>query len=271
MRRLRRHGRWVRNERLNTGIPFSILEYVAAAHNPPIIPARGRMRRRRWSPHAPTMSPMTNHRDQALEYIRLVLFDQTGPGLVHVVFEGRRNHPFRLVWPEGRQDRLTAWGHLERLLLTACESSAQVKAKRDGDRRGRVAVMQWPAAPDLFEEVHPAPASPTAEPTSEVGTATGATAAAAVVPARRQPGEKASEECARHVLRVLFEEQRRLTGDGLADVMNTHSEVYPWSKRSIEHALAWLRGLQIVDNAADGRGRGYGLVNWSVDPTQDAE
>lgn len=220
------------------------------------------------------MPPNNNHRGIALAKIRSTLFDlMSGEGLIHVTFTGQRHKPYRLVWPEDRAGKEAVFVHLSRI-LEECERSAEVKAKQDGARRGQVIVMQWPASPDLFEVVHPP--EPSAEPVSESRSATGQTVSTETVPTsptttmalvKKGPGhERASEECARHILRLLYEEQRRMTGDALTDAMNTHSEVFPWSKRSIEHALSWLRGLTLIDNASDGKGRGYGLVNWSVDP-----
>jgi len=78
-----------------------------------------------------------------------------------------------------------------------------------------------------------------------------------------QKPEKASERCARDVLRFLAVKQRRFTCLDLRAEMES-AKAGNWSQSTVDATCAWLcRGSEAkLDNDKDNRGRGYGLRDW---------
>lgn len=88
-------------------------------------------------------------------------------------------------------------------------------------------------------------------------------------PALSRKPAKASDDCMQDVLHLLYAIQERLTCEEMEGKFQA-SDYYAWSLSTIQATCSWLRKGGALDNRADGKGRGFGLLNWDEDPSQEA-
>jgi hypothetical protein len=80
---------------------------------------------------------------------------------------------------------------------------------------------------------------------------------------------KASEDAAKDILRLYYQEQRRFTLEETVEALENSREAYAWCRSTVAATCRMLRSQGLVTNKRDARGNGYGLTNWTTNPVGD--
>lgn len=179
----------------------------------------------------------------------------------------------KVLWPDDEPGRASAWMLLERLLLSSVDGGF-VNIWTGVRPHRKMASIAWPASDGSPTDRVEAKVTQVARTQPDGGKVNVPlpgglamqTVQIASLESLARPPRKASEGCARSVLQLLYESQKRHTGEDLALALQNGEGYYPWSQTVIDATCAWLRRQGVVDNQRDGYGSGYGLLDWSVNP-----
>lgn len=188
-----------------------------------------------------------------------------------------RSRPWRVPWPAARSARPAAWERLAAVLLAA-PGEGEVRLRQVGAPRSQTWCVPWPGPADLFSGLEPPPAvQPVVVSQTATGEEQGRPAELPGLKLRLVEAEelvvprRANEQCAKEILKILYQTQKRQSAADLEIIMGkSDSDCYAWSKCVIEASASWLKNtLGAIDNGRDRRGQGYGLLRWDTDPCPD--
>lgn len=208
---------------------------------------------------------MEPDRDKVLAWLKGQLFGLRPWAWAHLQPEGNPLKETIVWWPPGGagEERNAVWRQVAAALKWA-PGWAKVLIWPEGNRHREVATY-WPA------EVSPVPRpaqSATAEaPDAPEGRAPTVPGAAEVrveyddgdpveLPRMRGP----DKDCARLLLEAVAQQRERQTARQLRAALVARGQSYPLS--GVERALNILVGYNLISNARDAKGDGYGPKGW---------
>lgn len=212
-------------------------------------------------------------RKEALSLLREFLEGLKGTARVRLRSQGE-TWSGRWPWPGPGAARGLIWQQIKGA-MEAMEEAGEVEARPDGSDKHSVARFGWPPMPGLFavaDGVVMGPIFPGDKAAADLQKSADEEESESQLPPLLQLAvesvrpAKASEDCARDILSLLYDVQERRTADDMVTAFSAAREVHAWSLSSVQATAAWLRRQGRLDNGRDRRGIGFGLAVWDTDP-----